>query len=295
MNTFAEIADAWLADVRLLRQPKTVQSYEIALAKFYAAVPAAKKRFITRADIVAFRNARAAKVSSHSANCDVKAIKACLAWAWTNELPHPQVPLRRLLLPVPPRKDETLSAKQIAKLFEAAALDSPVLVILKVCHGTGMRLGEALNLIWSDVDFEAGSITVSAKPWWTPKTPAALRTVFAPQLVEWLATYRTTLRRRGDENRVCQQQWHSGKSWTHRVHARLRAVYDRAGIVGKKPTHAFRHTLATELAEAGVPVHVAQKHLGHASPVVTLGIYSHARKGALQDAGAALEAHRRRA
>jgi hypothetical protein len=40
-TTFAQIAEAWLADVAQHRRPGTVALYEIALVKFYEAVPEA--------------------------------------------------------------------------------------------------------------------------------------------------------------------------------------------------------------------------------------------------------------
>src|SRR4029453_15470238 len=39
--------------------------------------------------------------------------------------------------------------------------------------------------------------------------------------------------------------------------------------------HDLRHTHATLLLKAGVPVHVVAQRLGHASPALTLSIYSH--------------------
>lgn len=203
------------------------------------------------------------------------------------------MPLRRLLLPPPPRRDQTLTAEEVERPFAAAQFDLPVAAVLHICHATGFRLGETLNLLWSDINFADGSVSDTAKPDWQPKTEAAIRTVFAPELVQWLAQYRETLRFRSDENSVCQMDLRRGKPWTRRVHVRLRATYERAGIEGKKPTHSLRHTLASELVQAGVPIHVAQKHLGHASASVTLGIYAHAQRSGLQKAGAALEEYRR--
>ena len=43
--------------------------------------------------------------------------------------------------------------------------------------------------------------------------------------------------------------------------------------------HDLRHTHATVLLTAGVPVHVVSQRLGHASPVVTLTVYAHVVPG----------------
>jgi integrase len=39
--------------------------------------------------------------------------------------------------------------------------------------------------------------------------------------------------------------------------------------------HGLRHTHATLLLKARVPVHVVAQRLGHSSPALTLSIYSH--------------------
>ena len=53
--------------------------------------------------------------------------------------------------------------------------------------------------------------------------------------------------------------------------ARRLDVRDSAGrLVDFQRTHRFRHTRATSLLNAGVPIHVVQRHLGHLSPAMTM-------------------------
>ena len=59
--------------------------------------------------------------------------------------------------------------------------------------------------------------------------------------------------------------------------ALLRALTGRLGVTDShgKPvaisrTHRFRHTLATDLLNSGVPIHVVMRFLGHASPEMTM-------------------------
>lgn len=74
----------------------------------------------------------------------------------------------------------------------------------------------------------------------------------------------------------------------------LNEAYRRAGVTGKSPTHALRHTMASELMAAGTPIHVVQKHMGHSSPIVTLGVYAHAQRDGLKAAADAVARYRAR-
>ena len=58
-------------------------------------------------------------------------------------------------------------------------------------------------------------------------------------------------------------------------------MLDRAGIARRDALgrvvdiHALRHTAATRMARRGVPLVVAQRVLGHASPEMTAKVYTH--------------------
>lgn len=292
---FQPIVDAWLRDVARTKRPSTLHNYGVTVRQLFAWRPVLRERAITRLDLVEFRDHRA-EISIASANRALRALKACLSWAALNELDHPPVQLRRLLLPAGPRREQALTRAERRRVLEAASVDLPAQAILRICEGTGFRLGEVLNLWWGDIDFERGTVSVTVKPAWAPKTPESVRTVKAPRLVVWLEAYRRTLLHRGLRDPVCQQDRTRGTPWNYprstRVCARMRAVYRRAGVEGKKGTHSMRHALAGDLVRAGVPIHAAQRMLGHSSPVTTLGVYARARQDDVDLAGEALEEFR---
>ena len=72
-------------------------------------------------------------------------------------------------------------------------------------------------------------------------------------------------------------------------HTRFRRLIAAAGVRAI-PFHGLRHTCATLLLQAGVPVHVVQERLGHTRIEMTLGIYAHALPAMQQDADAKLAA-----
>jgi integrase len=57
-----------------------------------------------------------------------------------------------------------------------------------------------------------------------------------------------------------------------------------AGAVPVVGLHDLRHTHATVLLLAGVPVHVVSRRLGHASPVITWQVYAHLMPGSDEEA-----------
>ena len=54
--------------------------------------------------------------------------------------------------------------------------------------------------------------------------------------------------------------------------------------------HGLRHTVATLMLAAGVPVHVVQRRLGHSKVEKTLNVYSHVLPSMQQEAAARLTA-----
>lgn len=61
------------------------------------------------------------------------------------------------------------------------------------------------------------------------------------------------------------------------INAYLRAHKERVGFDEdrKISTHIFRHTHISKLAEIGVPLHIIQRRVGHASEKITREIYLH--------------------
>ena len=67
----------------------------------------------------------------------------------------------------------------------------------------------------------------------------------------------------------------------------FKRLIDHAGIKRIK-FHGLRHTCATLLLQAGVPVHVVQERLGHKRVEVTLGVYAHVLPAMQEDTASKL-------
>ena len=60
------------------------------------------------------------------------------------------------------------------------------------------------------------------------------------------------------------------KTLTELARAARTSATAPAALVDFQRTHRFRHTRATSLLNAGVPIHVVQRYLGHLSPAMTM-------------------------
>jgi len=129
---------------------------------------------------------------------------------------------------------------------------------------TGWRVGEALTLKWSDVDFARKRVTLRSAHSKTRKSRVfpfqhddRLETVLRRQhefTLEWeradscVHTVRQVFHYRGQPLRKLRNSW--------------RRACKRAGIEGRL-VHDFRRTAVRNLVRAGVPQAVAMKITGH--------------------------------
>lgn len=145
---------------------------------------------------------------------------------------------------------------------------------------TGMRLGEGLELQWSEIDFRHGVLRL-------PTSKTGAKTVpLTPQALAFLKAERGSVGRLG---RVCGSA--DGGRLTN-VPRAWASVIKSAKLPGLR-IHDLRHSWASDAISAGVPLHVVGQVLGHKSPATTQR-YAHLADRALREglaiAGAAIEA-----
>lgn len=165
---------------------------------------------------------------------------------------------------------------------------------------TGVRMGELLGIMWSDVDFDNKTISISKQVnrlhdysenakaktrlgiQEDTKTKTSTRIIsISDDLSERLKQYKA-------EQEQHIKKW--GKSYNNlgMVFAREDGYYidpstfrdkyvKKLVEAGLKPYtfHALRHTFATRALEAGIPIKVVSKILGHASVQITMDTYMH--------------------
>ena len=161
--------------------------------------------------------------------------------------------------------------------------------ICRLLTASGLRIGEATALSWSDIDFEKQTISVSKTTTGhqtiqdTPKTKHSKRVVIIDSkaishLQRWHLYQKSYFLKLGQPNQSLIFPTNQGKILDYqRLRKSLQATFKAAELhdIG---FHGFRHSHASLLLNAGVSYKEIQTRLGHASIKMTMDIYSHLEK-----------------
>jgi integrase len=209
----------------------------------------------------------------------------------------------------PPRRAERDASKPDLQVWTAEQLQSFLSLIgshrlaaayVLAAH-TGMRRGEVLGLRWSDVDLANGRLSVRQSVIAVAyelrtsdvKTGTARRTIDIDDPV--VAQLQAWRKRQAEERLLVGPAFEDHGLVFARPDGRpihpefFSRTFDR--VVGRSSLpairlHDLRHTHASLLLQAGVPVKVVSERLGHASPGFTLNVYQHVIPGMQAEAAA---------
>jgi integrase len=231
--------------------------------------------------------------------------KAIQRGLWKGANPADAVPRRK----VPKRAPSYLRAEEVGPVLAQVPTEWRCLFATAVY--TGMRRGELVALQKGDVDLEQGEIVVTRS--WDAGTTKSGRARVVPIHHE-LRPYLVQAMRESSSALVFPRSDGSMQSPNVDLAELLRSALNRAQLVegwahkcrrcghvehaassevrrcsksgcgfmlwpSPKPRairfHDLRHTTATLLLKARVPLAVVQRILGHSSPTVTAGVYGH--------------------
>ena len=175
------------------------------------------------------------------------------------------------------RQPVVMSREQWQQLTDASRVSARELIAEFVLK-TGMRINEALSITWSQIDTEAGAVTVGDS-----KTEAGSgRTI---PLDGGLMRRLNTLRTEHYTLQLANTGWNptdlafctsagNKNSYQNLQRRVLTPLLKEAGLP-HLTWHHLRHNAGSYLLSENVPITAVSKILGHANPAITMGIYAH--------------------
>ncbi len=198
-------------------------------------------------------------------NREVSCLRAVLTMAVRQGMMSRNPASRPRMLPENRGRLRYLSIEEAALLLDLAkkTASKDIFTLILVALDTGMRRGEIFNIHREDLDFKNNQIWVRA-----PKNGT-------PRYVPMTARVRDVLNKR--PRRIDTEYVFAGRIPGKHLSNGIREVFvtlcQRAGIKDFR-FHDLRHTFASHLAMAGVPLHAIGQILGHKTPSMTAR-YSH--------------------
>ena len=160
-------------------------------------------------------------------------------------------------------------------------------VLYKTLLATGLRIRECLALEWSDIDLKNGSIEVTktltmTKEITSPKTKSSIRVIdLDNKTMLMLRLYKNRQAQLGKEIGMTFEKVFPNTFDNYREAGGLRFRLEKhlqdAGCP-RLSFHAFRHTHASILLNAGIGYKEIQTRLGHSKISMTMDTYSHLSK-----------------
>jgi len=190
-------------------------------------------------------------------------------------------------------EERVLLVKQLHEDETARRRDLPDLVFFMLA--TGVRIGEALATVWSDVDFEAGSVRITSTLVRVKgegllrkgtKSRAGERTLPLP--VSAVAMLRRRFMTGARLDQPLFPDVRGGFRDPANVRRELREARGKEALAWIT-SHTFRKTAATILDEAALSARLVADQLGHSRPSMTQDVYM-GRRAVDSQAALALEA-----
>jgi integrase len=229
------------------------ETLQLAAARIIRLIGNLEPRMLSRGHYSAAR-ARAGAAPGYIRR-DVTVLRAALAWAlregWIDKAPYIEMP------PKPPPRDRWLTRDEIDRLIQCAR-SAHIRLFIVLAYHTAARTGAILDLTWERVDLEHKLIHY-AKPGrretkkrraTVPINTAALAEVQRVALI-----------------RICDYviEYHGRK--VNSIKTGFRRACREAGIAECSP-HVLRHSSASHMVMAGVPLAEVARMLGDTEAMV---------------------------
>ena len=254
-----------------------------ALRRVWKVVGSLQADALTAMDIARLRERLARQMAANTVRLTLSFFSTVYSWAIQqgivdkNPVHGVELPARRDAMEYLNHADvQTLLACADSRAQAGGVEDNLLHACVATAIYTGLRKGELCGLRWSDLDLQAGRMTVARSFGGSPKSnrprPLRIPDALQPVLTRWSGDCPRTRegllfprRRRGG----WQMAPHSGEMLG------LPALIQAAGLRRlARPWHALRHTFASHYMMAGGSLLALAQILGHADIKMTM-VYAH--------------------
>ncbi|MCI0778033.1 MAG: site-specific integrase [Chloroflexi bacterium] len=292
--TVAQFLQRWLSDYAQINvSQRTYERYEqlcrVHLAPLLGSIPLTKLRPIHIQS--AYRAILAKGVSGRTALHCHRVLRGALGWGVRLEM-LTRNPSDAVDAPKPARREmRALMPEEIQTLL-GAARPTELYDVVFVALGTGLRLGELLAMRWRDLNAEHSSLqVVRSLQYLTGKglTFAPTKTHRSDRSIrlseETMAVLSDLRKRQLPARLALGPAYDAGADLIfcdaagaplppYKVSHSFRDLAKSAGLMPLR-FHDLRHSFASALMRAGLPVKAVSQALGHSSAQLTLDTYQH--------------------
>ena len=285
--------ESWLSGKVLARRPSTVRNYRrymnlyilpaLGRMRLQAILPAHIRQLYMRMQMEC-RGARTIQLVHVTLHCAfAQAVKEGLIG---------YNPLEAVERPKVETKRYDIFTEEQARTFIAAAKGHPHEALFFLALTTGMRKGEILGLMWTDVDWEKSILRVDRQlqpvsyegdALVPTKTKSGRRHIMIGKVA--IALLKEHRERQEMQNAVAGIRWQEhGMIFTTgigtyidqtKVSRAFKRILREAGLPDIR-FHDLRHTSISILLDNGTPINTVQSRAGHSKASVTTDIYGHA-------------------
>lgn len=298
VTTYKELTDLWLENYQMTVKPQTLVSTRQFLKNHILPVFGDMQLDkIHIAHIQSWVNKLAFKIVNYGVAASIN--KRILQYGVSTQL-IPFNPAREVILPRPQKaganRIKFIDKEDLKTFIDYMERLAPTAynyyydsVLYKLLLATGCRYGEAVALEWSDIDFDNATINITktynriVKQVGTPKSKAGIRIISIDnKTILMLKQYRNRQRQAFMEIGAPAPAlvFSTTISQYPNSDARTKSLRHRCKEAGvpQFTFHAFRHTHASLLLNAGISYKELQHRLGHATLAMTMDTYSHLSK-----------------
>jgi len=256
--------------------PRTRKAYRRDLD---LALKVLQERDVTQPDQLTEHHIRSIVAGLHRRGLGSESLQRLLSalrssYRWMMKEGHArQNPASNVRAPKSTRKlPQTLDADAITQLLGFTA-DSTLAIrdkaMLELFYSSGLRLAELVSLDWSQLDFNAGMLTVTGKGNKTRMVP--IGTIALEALKAWRMTRSDFA---GFEEPAVFVSRNGNRLAPRSVQSRIRHWAQKQGLPQTVYPHLLRHSFASHMLESSGDLRAVQELLGHAD-ISTTQVYTH--------------------